>query len=145
MKIIIKKFAYIYLSIANYSADTEEYRETLELVYSIYYNKFNQYIDAMRVAIKIGNMLYIKQIFHQCLTTKKQLTFIFAREGIFLEEEKKNIKDNELMEIMRNYKQSEYLRVLGKTLELLEPKHPESVFKPHLEDKKKWFKKIRII
>ena len=139
-----KKICLYLLSIANYSADTEEYRETLELVYSIYYNKFNQYIDAMRVAIKIGNMLYIKQTFHQCndLTTKKQLAFILAREGIFLEEEKKNIKDNELMEIMRNYKQSEYLRVLGKTLELLEPKHPESVFKSHLEDKKSDSKKL---
>ena len=98
----------------------------------------------MRVAIKIGNMLYIKQTFHQCndLTTKKQLAFILAREGIFLEEEEQYIKDSELMEIMRNYKQSEYFRVLGKTLELLEPKHPESVFKSHLEDKKSDSKKL---
>ena len=51
-------------------------------------------------------MLYIKQTFHQCndLTTKKQLAFILTREGIFLEEEEKNINDNELLEIMRNYK-----------------------------------------
>ena len=139
-----KKICLYLLSITNYSADTEEYRETLELVYSIYYTKFHQYIDAMRVAIKIGNMLYIKQTFHQCndLTTKKQLAFILAREGIFLEEEEQYIKDSELMEIMRNYKQSEYFRVLGKTLELLEPKHPESVFKSHLEDKKSDSKKL---
>lgn len=134
-----KKICLYLLTISNYSADTTEYRNTLELVYSIYYNKFHQYIDAMRVAIKIGNMLYIKQTFHQCkdLTTKKQLAFILAREGIFLEEEEKNIKDNELMEIMRNYKQVEYFRILAKNLELLEPKHPEDVFKSHLEDKKK--------
>ena len=139
-----KKICLYLLSITNYSADTEEYRETLELVYSIYYNKFHQYTDAMRVAIKIGNMLYIKQTFHQCndLTTKKQLAFILAREGIFLEEEEKNIKDNELLEIMRNYKQCEYFRVLAKNLELLEPKHPEDVFKSHLEDKKSESKKL---
>ena len=139
-----KKICLYLLSITNYSADTEEYRETLELVYSIYYNKFHQYIDAMRVAIKIGNMLYIKQTFHQCndLTTKKQLAFILAREGIFLEEEEKNIKDNELLEIMRNYKQCEYFRILAKNLELLEPKHPEDVFKSHLEDKKSESKKL---
>ena len=139
-----KKICLYLLSITNYSADTEEYRETLELVYSIYYTKFHQYIDAMRVAIKIGNMLYIKQTFHQCndLTTKKQLAFILAREGIFLEEEEQYIKDSELMEIMRNYKQSEYFRILGKTLELMEPKHPESVFKSHLEDKKSDSKKL---
>ena len=139
-----KKICLYLLSISNYSADTEEYRETLELVYSIYYNQFHQYIDAMRVAIKIGNLLYIKQTFHQCndLTTKKQLAFILAKEGIFLEEEEENIKDNELMEIMRNYKQSEYFRILGKNLELLEPKHPENVFKSHLEDKKSDSKKL---
>ena len=53
-----KKICLYLLSITNYSADTEEYREILELVYSIYYNKFHQYIDAMRVAIKIGNVIY---------------------------------------------------------------------------------------
>ena len=133
-----KKICLYLLSITNYAADTDEYRDTLELVYSIYYNKFHQYIDAMRVAIKIGNMLYIKQTFHQCndLITKKQLAFILAKEGIFLEEELSNIKDNELIEIMRNYKRFEYFRILGKNLELLEPKHPEDVFKSHLEDKK---------
>ena len=139
-----KKICLYLLSITNYSADTTEYRETLELVYSIYYSKFHEYIDAMRVAIKIGNMLYIRQTFHQCndLTIKKQLGFILAREGIFLEDEEQYIKDNELMEIMRNYKQSEYFRILGKNLELLEPKHPESVFKSHLEDKKSDSKKL---
>ena len=139
-----KKICLYLLAITNYSADTEEYRDTLELVYNIYYNKFHQYIDAMRVAIKIGNMLYIKQTFHQCndLTTQKQLAFILAREGIFLEEEEKNIKDNELMEIMRNYKQCDYFRILAKNLELLEPKHPEDVFKSHLEDKKSDSKKL---
>ena len=138
-----KKICLYLLSISNYSADTDEYRSILELVYNIYYNKFHQYIDSMRVAIKIGNMLYIKQTFHQCkdLTTQKQLAFILAREGIFLEDEE-HIKDNELMEILRNYKQSEYFRILAKNLELMEPKHPEDVFKSHLEDKKNDSKKL---
>ena len=98
----------------------------------------------MRVAIKIGNSLYIKQVFHQCkdLTTQKQLAFILAREGIFLDEEEPYIKDKDLMEIMRNYKQCDYFRILGKNLELLEPKHPEDVFKSHLEDKKSDSKKL---
>ena len=37
-----KKICLYLLSISNYAADTSEYRETLELVYSIYYNKFHQ-------------------------------------------------------------------------------------------------------
>ena len=78
-----KKICLYLLSISNYSADTEEYRSTLELVYNIYFGKFHQYIDAMRVAIKIGNPLYIEQTFLKCedLTTKKQLAFILACEG----------------------------------------------------------------
>ena len=134
-----KKICLYLLSISNYSADTEEYRSTLELVYNIYFDKFHQYIDAMRVAIKIGNPLYIEQTFLKCedLTTKKQLAFILACEGIFLNSEHTKMKlDDDIMEIMRNYKQSEYYKVLAKTLELLEPKHPEDVFKSHLEDKK---------
>ena len=84
-----KKICLYLLSISNYSADTDEYRSTLELVYNIYFDKFHQYIDAMRVAIKIGNPLYINQTFFNCedLTTQKQLAFILSSEGIFLEEE----------------------------------------------------------
>ena len=134
-----KKVCLYLLSIANYSADTDEYRNILELVYNIYFDKFGQYIDAMRVAIKIGNILYIKQTFIKCkdLLTKMQLGFILAQEGIFLDEEDTKIKiDNKTIDIMRNYKLTEYFKVLAKTLELLEPKHPEDVFKSHLEDKK---------
>jgi len=134
-----KKVCLYLLSIANYSADTDEYRNILELVYNIYFDKFGQYIDAMRVAIKIGNILYIKQTFIKCkdLLTKMQLGFILAQEGIFLDEEDTKIKiDNKIIDIMRNYKLTEYFKVLAKTLELLEQKHPEDVFKSHLEDKK---------
>ena len=134
-----KKICLYLLSISNYSADTDEYRSTLELVYNIYFEKFHQYIDAMRVAIKIGNPIYIKQTFLKCedLNTKNQLAFILSSEGIFLDEEDTSQKiNNDTLEIMRNYKQSDYFKILAKTLELLEPKHPEDVFKSHLEDKK---------
>ena len=134
-----KKICLYLLSISNYSADTDEYRSTLELVYNIYFEKFHQYIDAMRVAIKIGNPIYIKQTFLKCEDPiiKKQLAFILSSEGMFLDEEDTSQKmDNDTLEIMRNYKQSDYFRILAKTLELLEPKHPEDVFKSHLEDKK---------
>ena len=68
---------------------------------------------------------------------KNQLAFILSSEGIFLDEEDTSQKmDNDTLEIMRNYKQSDYFKILAKTLELLEPKHPEDVFKSHLEDKK---------
>jgi 26S proteasome regulatory subunit N1 len=93
----------------------------------------------MRVAIKIGNPIYIKQTFLKCedQNIKNQLAFILSSEGIFLDEEDTSQKiNNDTLEIMRNYKQSDYFKILAKTLELLEPKHPEDVFKSHLEDKK---------
>ena len=111
-----KKICLYLLSIANYSADTEEYRSTLELVYNIYFDKFHQYIDAMRVAIKIGNPLYITQTFFKCndLTTQKQLAFILSSEGIFLDEEDTSNKmDGEVLEILRNYKQTDYYKTLA--------------------------------
>ena len=61
-----KKICLYLLSIVNYSADTEEYRQTLELVYNIYYEKYHQYVNAMRVAIKMGNSMFINQTFNQC-------------------------------------------------------------------------------
>ncbi len=134
-----KKICLYLLSITNYSADTDEYRNTLELVYNIYFDKFHQYIDAMRVAIKIGNPLYITQTFFKCkdLITQKQLAFILSSEGLFLDDEDVSKKmDGEVLEILRNYKQTDYYKSLAKSLELMEPKHPEDVFKSHLEDKK---------
>ncbi|MCQ2973140.1 MAG: hypothetical protein MJ209_07785, partial [archaeon] len=132
-----KKICLYLLSITNYAADTEEYRATLELVYKIYYTKFHQYTDAMRVAIKMGNKIFIEQTFNQCKDPiiKRQLAFILAREGIFLTNNE-NI-ETEIIEVMSNYKLTEYYRILAKELELLEPKHPDDVFKTHLEDKKK--------
>ena len=134
-----KKICLYLLSITNYSADTDEYRNTLELVYNIYFDKFHQYIDAMRVAIKIGNPLYIAQTFFKCkdLITQKQLAFILSTEGLFLDDDDVSKKmDGEVLEILRNYKQNDYYKFLAKSLELMEPKHPEDVFKSHLEDKK---------
>ena len=131
-----KKICLYLLAIANYAADTDEYRATLELVYSIYFTKFHEYVNALRVAIKIGNSLYINQTYEQCSdpVIKKQLAFILAREKMFIESE---TSTDELVNIMSNTKLSEYYKRLGKELEMLEPKHPEDYFKSHLENKKK--------
>jgi len=130
-----KKICLYLLSIVKYSADTEEFRETLELVYTIYFTKFKEYVLALIVALKIGNNLYIQQTFNQCKdpVIKKQLAFILARENIFIESD--DLTD-EIRDIMSNLKISEYYRRLGKELEVLEPKHPEDEFKTHLENKK---------
>ena len=110
-----KKICLYLLSIVNYSADTEEYRQTLELVYNIYYEKYHQYVNAMRVAIKMGNSMFINQTFNQCKdkNIKMQLAFLLARENIFIESDD---LDEELREIMSNLKLSDYYKRLGKEL-----------------------------
>jgi 26S proteasome regulatory subunit N1 len=46
------------LASANYAADTEELRSILEIAYNIY-QKFGEYANALRVAIKLNNQLFI--------------------------------------------------------------------------------------
>lgn len=130
-----KKICLYLLSMTNFSADTEEYREMLELTYNIYFNKFKLYEHALRVAMKMDNQLYIKQTFNQCadVNKKKQLAFILANEKIHLKDEKLSA---EIEGIMSGLKNSEFFRIFAKSMEMLEPKHPEILFKTHLEDRK---------
>jgi 26S proteasome regulatory subunit N1 len=118
---------------ANYAADTDEMKSVLQVVYNIYM-KFNEYSNALRTAIKMNNMIFIKQTFNSCdHNTKKQLAFILSRQKIYL---KSDDMEYELVEIMNNLKISDYYKRLGRELNVLEPKHPEEVFKSHLEEKK---------
>lgn len=45
-------------------------------------------------------------------------------------------QDNQLARIISNEKLSEHFKSLGRDLNVLEPKHPDQVFKTHLEDKR---------
>ena len=77
--------------------------------------------------------MFIKQTFHQCndLTTKKQLAFILAREGIFLEEEEKNIKDNELTSenSIKSKKYDKYINKKISDISFIEQKKENIAFK----------------
>ncbi len=44
--------------------------------------------------------------------------------------------DNEITRIVSNEKLSEHFKSLGRELNVLEPKHPDQIFKTHLEDKR---------
>lgn len=129
-----KKFCTYLLSISNYSADNTEQRKILEIVYEIY-TKYNEYTNALRTAIKLKESMYIKSTITGCPNklTKYQMAFILARSGIFFES---SDLEPEVIDIMRNLKTSEYFKELGRTLDVVEPKHPEQIYKSHLEEKK---------
>lgn len=117
-----------------YAADTDEMKAILEIVYNIYL-KYKEYPNALRMAIKMNNRLFIEQTFFNCEDDKikKQMAFILGRQKIYLQ---KDDMPSELLNIISNLKISEYYKRLGRELNVLEPKHPEEVFKSHLEEKK---------
>jgi 26S proteasome regulatory subunit N1 len=94
-----------------------------------------EYPNALRMAIKINDSKFINQTFFNCedVNMQKQLAFILGRQKIYLQ---KDDMPNELLSIISNLKISEYYKRLGRELNVLDPKHPEEVFKSHLEEKK---------
>lgn len=129
-----KRICLYLMASSNYAADTDEMKSILEITYNIY-TKFQEHANALRVAIKMNNPLFIKQTFFNCKDPilQKQLAFMLSKQRIYLVED--NMSD-ELRFIVSNLKLSEYYKRLARELDVLEPKHPEDIFKSHLEDKK---------
>jgi 26S proteasome regulatory subunit N1 len=130
-----KRVCLYLMATSNYAADTDELKSILEIAYNIY-TKYNEHANALRVAIKMNNNLFITQTFFAAkdFNTQKQLAFILAKQRINI-----TLKDDapsELQTILSNTKLSEYYEKLGRSLDVLEPKHPEDIFKSHLEEKK---------
>ena len=119
---------------ANYAADTEELKKILTITFEIY-SKSNNFANAMRVAIKLNNYDLMRQTMENCKdnTMKKQLAFILARQRIYLTGD---CIDGDLEGIISNLKTSDFYKKLARDLDVLEPKHPEAVFKSHLEEKR---------
>ena len=117
------------LSNSDYAADTEEMQHILETAHNVY-RKFKKYPDALRVAQKMNNMELITQVMSECkdTTTLKQMAFMLARQRNPYESE-----DSDLQEIISNQHLSEHFKSLARDLDVMEPKHPEHVYKTHLE------------
>ena len=100
--------------------------------YDIYISQ-RQYPDALRVAQKMNNMDLIKNVMEKCPDpiTKKQMAFMLGRQRNPYESE-----DDELNQIIAQEKLSEHYKQLARDLDQMEPKHPEAIFKTHLEERK---------
>ena len=87
----------------------------------------------MRVAQKMNNTELIGEIMSECTdpVTLKQLAFLLARQRNAYESE-----DSDLQEIISNSKLSEHFKSLARDLDVMEPKHPDAIFKSHLEDRR---------
>lgn len=124
----------MYLSAsANYSVDNDEMLKTLNILYDIALG-LEEYIYAIRIAIRLDDHEKIKQLFEECPDDliKKQLAFCSARQKIFIPD-----LGEEEAKIISNSKLSDFYLELAKDLEVAEPKKPEDIFKAHLEEKGK--------
>lgn len=81
----------------------------------------------------MNNMTLIQQVMTECKDplVLKQMAFMLGRQR-----NPYTTDDNELTRIISNEKLSEHYKSLGRELNVLEPKHPDQVFKTHLEDKR---------
>ena len=122
------------LASSNYAADTDEMKQILTITFEIY-SKSKEYSNAIRVAIKLNDYDKMRLTMANCqdTTMKRQLAFILARQRIFLTGD---CIDSDLESIISNLKTSDFYKKLARDLDVLEPKHPDMVFKQHLEEKK---------
>uniref|UniRef100_U5EY74 26S proteasome non-ATPase regulatory subunit 2 n=1 Tax=Corethrella appendiculata TaxID=1370023 RepID=U5EY74_9DIPT len=98
--------------------------------------KFNQYTQAMRLALMLNDMQLIEEIFTQCGdgAIQKQLAFMLGRQQIYMEMNEEINDYEDLREIMSNAHLNNHFLNLGRELDIMEPKTPEDVYKSHLDN-----------
>ncbi|KAK3353044.1 armadillo-type protein [Lasiosphaeria hispida] len=99
------------------------------------YKKYNQYTQAMVIAIRLNDMELIETDFADAEdpALKKQLAFLIARQRIFLNHPRESSDDEEINDCLCNVRMPEHFKALGKELNILEPKTTEDIYKSHLE------------
>jgi len=107
------------------------------------YRKFDQWPQAMQMALKLNNLELITDLFVSCKDkmTRRQLAFMLARQQIVLDveellEDDESCDDDEietLGEFIRNTKLHESFLGLARELDIMEAKTPEDIYKTHLE------------
>ncbi|KAJ8749248.1 hypothetical protein K2173_018727 [Erythroxylum novogranatense] len=111
----------------------------LDIAHMIYL-KFEEYANALQIALFPGNMQHVKQVFTSCedLLRKKQFCYMLARHGVTLELDEEMVADDEeryvMQDIINNAKLSEGYLALARDIEVMEPKSPEDIYKAHLLD-----------
>jgi 26S proteasome regulatory subunit N1 len=141
-------------SCANYLPEPDD-RVTLEIAMKIY-RKMDLSPQAMKLALALGVAENIETIF-ECekdKSMKRQLAMMLGEHGYFAlikednfdeddgmesNDDELDVDDEEekilLQELMGNVKRSEYFKILGTDLDILEPKLPEDIYKAHLAEK----------
>ncbi|KAF7287448.1 regulatory particle non-ATPase 1 [Rhynchophorus ferrugineus] len=117
-----------------YVADPEN--TTLLQTALLLFRKFNQYPQALRLAMQLNDHALIEEIFLSCkdITVQKQLAFMLGRQQIYIEIPESTPEYDDLAEIMANCHLNNHFLNLARELDIMEPKTPEDVYKSHLEN-----------
>jgi len=105
------------------------------------YRKFEQYPQAMQMALKLNDLDLVQDIFKTCTDTsiRRQLAFMLARQQVVIDVEElleDDVDDDEiefLADLLRNTKLNESFLNLARELDIVEPKTPEDIYKTHLD------------
>ncbi|EME31419.1 26S proteasome regulatory subunit N1 isoform 1 [Galdieria sulphuraria] len=125
------------LSSADYVPEPDVF-DILQVACSIY-RKLGRSTQAMRVAIRLGDMELMSNIYQSdpekdalgnVVAVRTQLALDLASRNIFLEEE----TNEDLKNWMGNTRLYEFYLSLAKDLDVMEPKTPEDIYKSHLTD-----------
>jgi len=75
----------------------------------------------------------VREVMSECQDplTLKQMAFMLGRQRTPYESE-----DDEITRIVSNEKLSEHFKALARDMDALAPKHPDAIYKTHLEDKR---------
>ena len=126
-------------SMASITAATEEREKLLKVTFEIYM-RYRDFVQALRLALKMNDSDLIKSILNSCkdVKTLKQLALIIARHRIainFSECITAPVCDPEELQRIASYEiLSGKYKALAAELDVVEAKTPEEIFKSHLEE-----------
>lgn len=122
------------LRCADFIADPDDLSTLFYTAYSIYKTQ-RKFTDALRVAIKIRDNDKITELFSAEVNAseadKKQMSLILGRHrSSFIHEQ-----DESLNDLIGNVALSDRFLSVALSMDILEPKTPEDIYKTHLDDK----------
>lgn len=117
------------LKTADFIADPDDISEIFATAYAIYLAQ-GKFTGALRVALKMDDTQRIGRLFRECTidVQKKQMAYMLGRH-------KSSFRtDDETYDlIIGNSTLAETFKSVARNLDVAEPKHPEDIFKTHLQ------------
>ena len=100
------------------------------------FRKFNQFPQAMRLALQLNDRNMVEELFNSCTDPhiQKQISFMLGRHQFYLELPEERDDYDDLTEIMSNAHLNNHFLNLARELDILEAKTPEDVYKTHLDN-----------